>query len=110
LQDPSEIKVNNLNNVRHKVSRHFRNEKREYLKERINEVATNSNGNIISDMYRSINEFKRGHQLITKGKRTKRVNCFQIPKTFQTYERVKNVVFWDVTPCGSFKNRRFGGI
>jgi hypothetical protein len=23
---------------------------------------------------------------------------------------VKNRVFWDVTPCGSCKNRRFGGI
>jgi hypothetical protein len=22
---------------------------------------------------------------------------------------VKNVVFWDVTPCGSCKNRRFAG-
>jgi hypothetical protein len=22
---------------------------------------------------------------------------------------VKNGVFWDVTPCGSCKNRRFGG-
>jgi hypothetical protein len=22
---------------------------------------------------------------------------------------VKNGVFWDVTPCGSFKNRHFGG-
>jgi hypothetical protein len=22
---------------------------------------------------------------------------------------IKNVVFWDVTPCGSCKNRRFGG-
>jgi hypothetical protein len=22
---------------------------------------------------------------------------------------MKNVVFWDVTPCGSSKNRRFGG-
>jgi hypothetical protein len=22
---------------------------------------------------------------------------------------VKNAVFWDVTPCGSCKNRRFGG-
>jgi hypothetical protein len=22
---------------------------------------------------------------------------------------MKNAVFWDVTPCGSFKNRRFGG-
>jgi hypothetical protein len=23
---------------------------------------------------------------------------------------MKNAVFWDVTPCGSCKNRRFGGI
>jgi hypothetical protein len=23
---------------------------------------------------------------------------------------MKNVVFWDVTPCGSCKNGRFGGI
>jgi hypothetical protein len=22
---------------------------------------------------------------------------------------VKNAVFWDVTPCGSFNNQRFGG-
>jgi hypothetical protein len=22
---------------------------------------------------------------------------------------MKNVAFWDVTPCGSYKNRRFGG-
>jgi hypothetical protein len=24
--------------------------------------------------------------------------------------KVKNAVFWDMTPCGSCKNRRFGGI
>jgi hypothetical protein len=23
---------------------------------------------------------------------------------------MKNAVFWDVTPCGSYKNGRFGGI
>jgi hypothetical protein len=30
---------------------------------------------------------------------------------FEVYTAVamKNVVFWDVTPCGSCKNRRFGG-
>jgi hypothetical protein len=22
---------------------------------------------------------------------------------------MENVVFWDVTPCGSYKNQRFGG-
>jgi hypothetical protein len=32
---------------------------------------------------------------------------------FYTLEKqlseMKNGVFWDVTPCGSYKNRRFGG-
>jgi hypothetical protein len=27
----------------------------------------------------------------------------------ETYILLKNGVFWDVTPCGSCKNRRFGG-
>jgi hypothetical protein len=31
-------------------------------------------------------------------------------KVRQTYnEHLKNDVFWDVTPCDSCKNRRFGG-
>jgi hypothetical protein len=42
LQDPSEINGDNLNNVRRETSRHFRNKKREYLKGKINELATNS--------------------------------------------------------------------
>jgi hypothetical protein len=37
LQDPSEINGDSLNNVRHKASRHFRNEKKEYPKDKINE-------------------------------------------------------------------------
>jgi hypothetical protein len=47
----------NLNNVRREASRHFRNEKREYLKDKINELATNSknkNKNI-RDLYRGRN-------------------------------------------------------
>jgi hypothetical protein len=39
LQDPSEINGDNLNNIRREASRHFRNKKEEYLKEKINEVA-----------------------------------------------------------------------
>jgi hypothetical protein len=40
----------NLNNVRSEASRHFRNEKREYLKDKINELATNSkNKNFIEE-------------------------------------------------------------
>jgi hypothetical protein len=32
------------------VSRYFRNKKKEYIKEKINELATNSNNNKIRDM------------------------------------------------------------
>jgi hypothetical protein len=42
LQDPNEIYGDNLNNVRREASIHFRNKKREYLKDKINELATNS--------------------------------------------------------------------
>jgi hypothetical protein len=41
LQDPSEISGDNLNNIRLETSRDFRNKKKEYLEDRINEHATN---------------------------------------------------------------------
>jgi hypothetical protein len=62
LQDPSEVNGDNLNNVRREASRHFRNKKREYLKDRINELATNGKNKNITDLYKGINEFKRGYQ------------------------------------------------
>jgi hypothetical protein len=51
-----------MNNVRRETSRHFRNKKMEYLKGKINELATNSKNKNIRDLYRGINEFKRGYQ------------------------------------------------
>jgi hypothetical protein len=36
LQDPNQSNLDNVNNARHKTSRHFRNKKREYLKAKIN--------------------------------------------------------------------------
>jgi hypothetical protein len=42
FQNPSEINGDNLNNIRLEGSRHFRNEKREYLEDKRNELATNS--------------------------------------------------------------------
>jgi hypothetical protein len=62
LQDPSEINGDSLNNIRLEASRYFRNKKREYLKDKINELATNSKNKSIRDLYRGINEFKRGYQ------------------------------------------------
>jgi hypothetical protein len=38
LRNPNEINGDNLNNVRREASRHFRNKKKEYLKDKINEM------------------------------------------------------------------------
>jgi hypothetical protein len=65
LQDPSEINGDNLNNVRLEASRHFRNNKKEYLKEKINDLAAHSKNMNIRDLYRRINEYKRGYQSIS---------------------------------------------
>jgi hypothetical protein len=62
LQEPSVINRDNWNNIRHEISRHFRNEKSEYLKDKINESPMNSKNKNIKDLYRGINDFKRGHQ------------------------------------------------
>jgi hypothetical protein len=49
-------------NARHEVSRHFRNKKREYLKDKIDELATNSKNKNIRHLYSGINDFKRSYQ------------------------------------------------
>jgi hypothetical protein len=47
LHEPGAL---NLNNVRHKASRYFKNKKREYLKDKTNELATNSKNKNIRDL------------------------------------------------------------
>jgi hypothetical protein len=41
LQDPSTINGDNLDNIRLETSRNFRNKKKEYLKDKIDELAMN---------------------------------------------------------------------
>jgi hypothetical protein len=62
FQDPSEVNEDNLNDVRWEASRHFRNKKREYLKDKINKLESNSKNTNIRHLYRGINEFKKGYQ------------------------------------------------
>jgi hypothetical protein len=50
LHNPSQINGDNLQTLRHETSRTFRNKKREYLKDKINEFKTNNKKNI-SDSY-----------------------------------------------------------
>jgi hypothetical protein len=62
LQNPSQINGDNLKNLRRETSRKFRNKKREYLKGKINELQTNNKNENIRDLYRGINELKKGYQ------------------------------------------------
>jgi hypothetical protein len=64
LQGPSKINGDNVNNVAREASRHFRNKKREYLKDEINVLAMTSRNKNIRDLYREINEFNCWYQLI----------------------------------------------
>jgi hypothetical protein len=62
LRDPNEIDGDNLSNVRREASRHLANKRREYLKDKIKELATKSKNKNIRDLHRGINECKRGYQ------------------------------------------------
>jgi hypothetical protein len=56
------VNEGNLSNVRREASRHFRKRRREYSKDKINELESNSKNKNIRDLHRGINEFKRGYQ------------------------------------------------
>ncbi|KAJ4430976.1 hypothetical protein ANN_19569 [Periplaneta americana] len=62
LQDPVEEKRDNYFNERREASRTLRNKERGYLKEKLNEVETNSKNKNIRDLYKGIKEFKNGYQ------------------------------------------------
>jgi hypothetical protein len=57
----NQTNTNNLNNINLETSRSFRNKKWEYLKHRINELATNSVNKKL-ETCRGIYDFKRGRQ------------------------------------------------
>jgi hypothetical protein len=56
------VNGDNMGKVRHETSRTFRTKKREYLKNKMNELETNSKNKNIRDLYRGINEFMKGYQ------------------------------------------------
>jgi hypothetical protein len=62
IQDPSRSNVDDLNNVRHDASRHSRNKKKAYMKTKIDEIESNSKINNVRDLYRGINDFRKGYQ------------------------------------------------
>jgi hypothetical protein len=58
LQDPSQINEDNQKNIRHETSRHFRNKKREYLTDEIDELTMNSKNKNIRHLYRGKNDLR----------------------------------------------------
>jgi hypothetical protein len=56
------VKGYNVGNVRCEASKTFRTKTREYLKNKINELETNSKNKNIRALYRGINELKKGYQ------------------------------------------------
>jgi len=60
VQKPNQSNVDNLNNVSRKANRHFRAQKKECLRAKIDELETNSTIKL-SDLYSRINDFKKGH-------------------------------------------------
>jgi hypothetical protein len=60
LQNPNKINRGNLKNLKRETSRMFRKKQREYVKGKINEFETNNKNKNIRDLYRDINEFKKG--------------------------------------------------
>ena len=62
MQDVRQSNEENLNKERRDASRHFRNKKKGYLKAKIEELENNSKIKYIRDLYRGINDFKKGYQ------------------------------------------------
>ena len=82
LQDPNRNIVCNIHNVRHEASRHFRNIKKEYLKAKIDELETNNTIKNNRDLYRSINDFKKGYRPRTNIVKGEGVIWLQTPAVF----------------------------
>jgi hypothetical protein len=78
----SETDGDNPKNIRCEGSRHFRNKKREYLKDKINGLASNCKNKNTGDLYRGINTFMRAYHLRTNMVMDEMVICLQILTTF----------------------------
>jgi hypothetical protein len=74
------VNKDNLSNVRREASRHFRNKKREYVKDKINETELNSKNKNIRGLYRGITKCKKGYQCKTNLVKDERGNLLVDPQ------------------------------
>jgi hypothetical protein len=92
LQDPSEINEDNLKIVRREAGRYFRNKKREYLKDKINELATNSKKKNIRYLYRGIHELKGGYKLRNNLVKDENGDLFVDSQNTRMLNKLKNYI------------------
>jgi hypothetical protein len=88
LHDPSEINGDNLNVERREASRYFSNKTKGCLKGKINELAMNSMNKNIRELYRELNEFKKGYQ--QRNNLMKDENCDLLAGSYSILRRWKN--------------------
>jgi hypothetical protein len=92
LQNPSQANSVYLNNVRYETRRSFRDKGKEYLKIIINFEANSKNGDI-RDIYRSINELKRGCQPRTNLVKGENDNLVAVsPQYFEQMEEILSAI------------------
>jgi hypothetical protein len=91
MQDPSEVNEDNLSNVRREASRRFRNKRRKYLKDKINEIELNSKNKNIRDLYMCITEFRKCYQPKSNLVKEKKVNLLEDLLKFKVCGRITSV-------------------
>jgi len=84
--------VRNVNNVKHKASRHFRIKRRNMWK--LNWMNFNSRTKNIRDLYRGISDFKKGCQPRTDVVTMRGVICLQTPTVFRPGGRNFSFSYW----------------
>jgi hypothetical protein len=62
LYDPNHGNADNRNNRSREASRYFSKQHKKYLQAKIDEIETDCKIKNIRDLYREINEFKKGYQ------------------------------------------------
>jgi hypothetical protein len=96
------VNEDNLRNVRRDASRRFRNKKREYLKDKLNETELNSKNKNIRDVYRDITELKNGYQRKTNLVKDERADLLAYPQ--------KSLTRWKNYFCQLLNVQGPGGI
>jgi hypothetical protein len=70
------------------ISRTFRNKKREYLRGKIDDLESNNKNKNIRDIYRGVNQFKKGYQPTINV--IKDENCSLLADPWNVFSRWKN--------------------